>query len=519
MQAEINHYKNLTSLIDNAFESYADRPAYTCLGQTLNFAEINEKATQLAAYFQSIDLQPGDRIVIQLPNLIQYPIAMYAALKAGLIVVNTNPLYTPREMLHQFNDSGAKAIVILSDLMPKLESIMAQTSIEQVIVTGATDLLTPDAIADITSGIAFNQAVANGKDLPLNTSNATLDDLAILQYTGGTTGVSKGAQLTHRNLIANALQTAEMLGGHCREQEEILVCPLPLYHIYALLVSMIFYASKGNHSLLIPNPRDLPAFIDSIQPFKFTTFMGLNTLFVGLCNQPEFRDLDFSALKLTLSGGTSLTTTAADLWQQVTDCEICEGYGLSETSPIVALNRPSQQQIGTVGEPLAGTQVEFWDENDKAVADGDAGQLVVKGPQVMKGYWQMPEETKAALTDDGYFKTGDIGIRQSDGKIKIVDRMKDLIIVSGFNVYPNEVEDVLVTHPAVIEAAVIGHPDERSGETVTAYLTTRGSVDEAQIIAFCREHLTSYKVPKSIVFMDELPKSSVGKILRRELRK
>lgn len=518
MLADIQQHQNLITFIEKACERYAQKPAFTCLGQTLSFAEINTKANNFAAYFQSVGLEPGDRIVIQLPNLIQYPIAMYAALKAGLVVVNTNPLYTPPEMLHQFNDSGARAIVILADLMPKLDAIRNKTGIEHVIVTQATDLLTEEQ--HVTSGdvVSFNMALKNGSGLRHQPSTATLDDVAILQYTGGTTGVSKGAQLSHRNLIANALQTADILGERCKLGQEVFVCPLPLYHIYAFMMSMALYASRGNQTILIPNPRDIPAFTNALQGHNVTAMCGLNTLFVGLCNNPQFKALDFSHLKLTTSGGTALTTAAAEAWLNTTGCEICEGYGLSETSPVVTLNRPENVKLGTVGVPLADTDIQFWDEQDKPVADGESGQLVVKGPQVMQGYWNMPEETRKVLTQDGYFKTGDVGLRLTDGSIKIVDRLKDMIIVSGFNVYPNEIEDVLVKHPAVLEAAVIGEPDERTGEAVKACLTLKAPVDEKSIIEFCRQHLTAYKVPKRIDIMDDLPKSSVGKILRRELR-
>ncbi|TKB46318.1 AMP-binding protein [Thalassotalea mangrovi] len=518
MLERLNDFQNLNEYLQHAMERYQDLPAYTCLGQTLTFAEVDEKANQLAAYYQSIGLKAGDRIVIQLPNLIQYPIAMYAALKAGLVIVNTNPLYTPAEMLHQFNDSGAVAIVILSDLYPKLAQIKSQTGIKHVITSNAGDLLTGSKDKPDAEAVSFNDALESGAQRTVIESNAGIDDLAVLQYTGGTTGVSKGAQLTHKNIIANALQSAERLGDSCREGDGIFICPLPLYHIYAFTVNMVLLASIGNHNVLIPNPRDLDAFIGAIKAFKFNGFAGLNTLFVGLCSKPEFRALDFSEFRVTLSGGTALTHTAADTWQSVTGCTISEGYGLSETAPVVCLNQPGHEQIGTVGTPLVGTEVQLWSDDDQPVADGESGQVVVKGPQVMTGYWNMPDETAQCLTANGYFKTGDIGIRLPDGKIQIVDRLKDLIIVSGFNVYPNEVEDALVKHPAVMEAAVIGEPCEHSGERVHAYVTLREQADNSEIIAHCRQTLTAYKVPKAITVMDELPKSAVGKILRRSLR-
>ncbi|WP_105257786.1 AMP-binding protein [Pseudoalteromonas sp. T1lg88] len=518
MLAQLHEYQNLDQFISSACQTYGDKDAFTSVGKTLSFAQVDTLAEQLAGYFYGQGLRAGDRIAIQLPNVNQYPIVVYAAFKLGLVVVNTNPLYTPREMLHQFNDSGAKALVILSDLYPKLDIILAETQIEQVISTGAADLLLDSSDPVAEHCVTWHQALAQGQGQYYPRSSAQLDDVAVLQYTGGTTGVSKGAQLTHKNLIANSLQTKEAFGDRYDDTSEIFICPLPLYHIYAFTLSILINTASGNHSVLIPNPRDLDAFVKAIKPFRFTSFAGINTLFVGLCATKEFTQLDFSSLRLTLSGGAALTTTAASAWVKVTGCSISEGYGLSETSPVVTLNQPGKEQIGTVGLPLRDTEVELWDENDKAVADGESGQIVVRGPQVMKGYWNRPEETAKALTADGYFKTGDVGIRLANSAIKVVDRLKDMIIVSGFNVYPNEVEDVLVSHPAVFEAAVIGKADERTGEAVHAFITIKQDVDEQELQAFCREQLTNYKVPKHIHILEELPKSTVGKILRRELR-
>ncbi|MEK0159720.1 AMP-binding protein [Pseudoalteromonas piscicida] len=519
MLSSISKYQNLNQFICEAMKRFAELPSYSCLGQTVTFEYIDKKSTALAAYYQSLGLQAGDRIAIQLPNLIQYPIATYAAFKAGLIVVNTNPFYTPREMKYQFNDSGAKAIVILSDLCPTLEEIYAETLIEHVIVTDIYDLINDEVGLYNDKIIRFNYAIEKGEELPLICSNAELDDVAILQYTGGTTGVSKGAQLTHRNLIANTFQASERLGDYLKEEQEIFVCPLPLYHIYALMMNMFLVFHKGGLNVLIPNPRDYDAFIDAIEEFSITGFSGINTLFVGLCNQSKFRQLDFSKLRLTLSGGTALTSAAASIWRDVTGCNITEGFGLSETSPVVTLNTPGSEEIGTVGCPLIGTDVEFWDENDIPVADGKCGQIVVRGEQVMKGYWNMPKQTSEVMTAEGFFKTGDIGLRLSNGHVKIVDRLKDMIIVSGFNVYPNEIEDVLVSHPAILEAAVVGKADEKTGESVHAYVTLKSVVEEKDIILFCREKLTNYKIPKKVTIMEKLPKSTVGKTLRRELRK
>jgi long-chain acyl-CoA synthetase len=420
-------------------------------------------------------------------------------------------------MQHQFSDSGAKVLVILEDMLPKLTDIIANTQLQHVITTAITDFLAPSAAKD-PRYISLSAAITAGMTLPQPTASAGLDDLAILQYTGGTTGVSKGAMLTHRSVLTNMLQVGERLGEHCQEAKETFICPLPLYHIYAFMVNMFLFFGKGNHSVLIANPRDIPAFVEAMKAHKMTGFAGLNTLFVGLSNYPPFTELDFSSLHLTLSGGTALTQQAADDWMRVTGCTITEGYGLSETSPVVSLNQPQGEILGTVGKPVIDTEVEIWDASGVPVADGEEGELVVRGPQVMQGYWNMPEETAKAISPSGFFKTGDIAIKQADGVLKIVDRLKDMIIVSGFNVYPNEVEGVLVQHPAVLEAAVVGAADAVSGERVHAYITVREPITSEDVIAFCKTQLTGYKVPKIITVLEELPKSSVGKVLRRELK-
>lgn len=512
---EIGH-AHIADLIEDSLKKYADKPAYSCLGQTLSFAEIDKKSRALACWLQSQDnLKAGDRIIIQLPNLIQYPIAAYAAFRAGLILVNTNPLYTPREMQYQFKDSGAKAIIILEDMLPKLSAIKDETDIQYVITTGAADLITGSMEA-ADGCFSFNQIINDHLDSRLLSAvKAEATDLCLLQYTGGTTGASKGACLTHHNLLSNVEQMALRMGSGCKDGEEIFICPLPLYHIYAFCVNMIYMASRGNLNVLIPNPRDMSAFITALKPFKFTALSGLNTLFVGLCSQPEFKQLDFSALHLTLSGGTALSSSAVEQWKAVTSCSITEGYGLSETSPVVCFNEPGNEKLGTVGQPLAGTEVQLWNEQDQPVTEG---QIVVRGPQVMQGYWNKPEETAEVMTADGFFKTGDIGVLKDNGCIQIIDRLKDMIIVSGFNVYPNEVEDVLTQHPAIVEAAVIGEQDSKTGEKVSAYIVVADEVDNEQIEQHCRNLLTPYKVPRKITVLPELPKSAVGKILRRALR-
>jgi long-chain acyl-CoA synthetase len=515
------HIHSLADFVEQRLKKYGDKPAFHCLGQTLSFTEIEEKSRFLACWLQhKAGLEPGDRLAIQLPNLLQYPIAVYAALRAGLILVNTNPLYTPREMEHQFKDAGAKAIIILDGLLPKLRDIISETDIETTIVTSAAELPS-DTPCDAPDGcISWSQAMAEGRDMKLRPRpESSLEDICMLQYTGGTTGVAKGAALTQGNILSNAAQTGERLGASCLEGQESVVCPLPVYHIYAFTVNLVYFFSTGNLNILIPNPRDLEAFVSALKPFQFSAFAGINTLFVGLCQHPGFRGLDFSRLKLTYSGGAPLTSNAVTVWQQVTSCSISEGYGLSETSPVLCLNEPGNEKLGTVGPPVVQTDIQMLDEQDQPVPDGQEGQIAAKGPQIMSGYWQRPEETANVMTETGYFKTGDVGIRMPDGCIKIVDRIKDLILVSGFNVYPNEVEDVLTSHPDIVEAAVIGEPDERSGERVCAYITVSQPIQEAAVVNYCREQLAGYKVPKKVIVMKELPKSTVGKILRRELRK
>lgn len=513
-----SEYPNITAFLTHSLQKFADRPAYHCLGQTLTFGEIDEKSRHLAQWLQhECGLEAGDRIAIQLPNIIQYPIAAYAAFRAGLVVVNTNPLYTPREMQHQFSDSGAKALVILADFLDKYEAIKNDTNIEHVLVTGAAELLGQPV--EVPAGChGFSNVLERGQELPpVREVTAAPDDIAVLQYTGGTTGVAKGACLTHANLLANAAQMEVRISQRGNEGEEIFVCPLPLYHIYAFTVNMLTLFSMGTLNILIPNPRDLDGLVKTIAPFRFSGFAGINTLFAGLCRHPDFKQLDFSSLKMTFSGGTALTSAAAELWQSVTDCPITEGWGLSETSPVITLNEFDREEIGTVGTPLAQTEVQVWDDNGKAVAQGESGELVVRGPQVMQGYWQRPDET-AKVMHNGFFRTGDVGLVQDNGNIRIVDRLKDMIIVSGFNVYPNEVEDVLTRHPRVLEAAVVGSPSEQTGEAVCAHIVVDGELNESELLDFCREQLTAYKVPKQIVLHKELPKSTVGKILRRELR-
>jgi long-chain acyl-CoA synthetase len=535
-EVDLSKYKSMVDVFEQAVKKFADRPAFSAVGATLTYRDLDTQSRNFAAWIQNkTDLKPGDRIAVQMPNVSQYPVVVFGAMRAGLIVVNTNPLYTTREMEHQFNDSGAKALVVLANMAENAEKVLPHTGIEHVIVTEIADMHSPIKRTLMNAVIkhvkkmvpAFNlpqahklpavlSAGAREKFTPVECKQ---DDIAVLQYTGGTTGVAKGAMLTHGNLVANLLQTRPMMEGMVVEGQEVVIAPLPLYHIYSFTLNCGIMLEAGAHNVLIPNPRDIPGFVKELKNHRFTAFLGLNTLFVALCNNEDFQDLDFSSLKLTSSGGMALTSDTAKMWERVTGCEICEGFGMTETSPVVTFNPPSAIQIGTIGLPIPSTLVQTLDEESNETPLGEPGELCVKGPQVMRGYWQRPEDTQKSFTEDGYLRTGDIALIQQDGYIRIVDRKKDMIIVSGFNVFPNEIEDVVSGHPKVVECAAVGVPDAKSGEAVKVYLvpTTEG-VTENELKEFCRERLTAYKVPKQFEFRDELPKTNVGKILRRELR-
>ena len=533
---DLNKYKSMVDVFDQSVKKYADKPAFSAVGATLTYRDLDTQSRNFAAWLQNrTDLKPGDRIAVQMPNVSQYPVVVFGAMRAGLIVVNTNPLYTTREMEHQFNDSGAKALVVLANMAYNAEKVLPQTGIEHVIVTELADMHSPlkrtlmnAAVKHLKKMVpAFNlpqahklpAVLSEGSKEKFTPVESKADDIAVLQYTGGTTGVAKGAMLTHGNLVANLLQARPMMGDSIQEGKEIVIAPLPLYHIYSFTLNCGIMLEAGAHNVLIPNPRDIPGFVKELKNHRFTAFLGLNTLFVALCNNEEFRALDFSGLKLTSSGGMALTTDTAKMWQKVTGCEISEGFGMTETSPVVTFNPNIAIQLGTIGLPIADTLVKTIDDDGKETEIGTAGELCVKGPQVMRGYWQRPEDTQESFTEDGYLKTGDVALIQEDGYIRIVDRKKDMIIVSGFNVYPNEIEDVVSGHPKVVECAAVGVPDAKSGEAVKVYLVaTAEGVSENELKEFCRERLTAYKVPKSFVFRDELPKTNVGKILRRELR-
>lgn len=508
------NHSSLALFLESNANKFSTQTAFSCLGVSISYAELELKSRKLAYWLQQLPgLNPGDRIAIQLPNCLEFPIAVYGVLRAGFVLVNTNPNYTPREMQHQFVDSGAKVIFLNENVCEKLGHIANSTDILHIInieknsstnSTGAFKYI----LSEILSAIEDHCQIETP---PLKDT-----DVALIQYTGGTTGVSKGACLSHKNILANIDQIDTRLA--CTTGTEIFVCPLPLYHIYAFTVNLMFGARLGAHITLISNPQDPIEFVESMQDKDFSVFTGINTLFVNLCKYQKFRELDFSHLRLTMSGGSTLTMDAAREWMELTNCSITEGYGLSETSPVVAFNIPGAEQLGTVGPALDDTQIAIRDPNNTDVLPGKEGEVLVKGPQVMQGYWNREKETSATFSADGFFKTGDIGKIEASGALRIVDRLKDMILVSGFNVYPNEVENVLTQHPSILETAVVGKPCEKTGEAVWAYITTNAVINPEEIKAFCRTELTSYKVPKHIVVLESLPKSSVGKILRKSLR-
>jgi len=537
--AEINpdEFPNIQAVLKQSCQRFADKPAFSNLGKTITYGELYALSGAFAAWLQQhTDLKPGDRIAVQLPNVLQYPVAVFGAMRAGLIVVNTNPLYTAREMEHQFNDSGAKALVCLANMAHLAEKVIPKTQVRHVIVTEVADLQPPLKRLLINSvikyvkkmvpayslpqAVRFNDALALGKGQPVTEANPQANDVAVLQYTGGTTGVAKGAMLTHRNLVANMLQCRALMGANLQEGCEILITPLPLYHIYAFTFHCMAMMLIGNHNVLISNPRDLPAMVKELGKWKFSGFVGLNTLFVALCNNEAFRALDFSSLKITLSGGMALQLSVAERWKAVTGCAICEGYGMTETSPVAAVNPAEANQVGTIGIPVPSTLCKIIDDAGNELPLGEVGELCVKGPQVMKGYWQREDATAEILDSEGWLKTGDIALIQADGYMRIVDRKKDMILVSGFNVYPNELEDVLAALPGVLQCAAIGVPDEKSGEVIKVFIVVKPgmTVTKEQVMEHMRANVTGYKVPRLIEFRDTLPTTNVGKILRRELR-
>ena len=541
---DLSAYKSVIEVFERSCKKFADRPAFSNLGVTLTYAELDRLSGAFAGYLQkNTDLQPGDRIAVQMPNILQYPIAVFGAMRAGLIVVNTNPLYTAREMRHQFNDAGVRALVYLNMFGKLVQDVVADTQIEYLIEARMGDLLpapkgwlvnalvkyVKKVVPDyrLPQAVPFKQALKQGQGHALKPVKVSHDDVAVLQYTGGTTGVAKGAMLTHGNLVANMLQVDACLSQHgpdgaplMKQGQEIMIAPLPLYHIYAFTANCMCMMVNGNHNVLITNPRDIAGFVKELGKWQFSALLGLNTLFVALMDHPEFKNLDFSKLKVTNSGGTALVKATAERWQAMTGCSVVEGYGLTETAPVASTNPYGDKtRLGTVGIPVPGTLFKVIDDDGNEQPLGERGELCIKGPQVMKGYWQREEATAEVLDDEGWFKTGDIAVIDPDGFVRIVDRKKDMIIVSGFNVYPNEIEDVVMAHPKVASCAAIGVPDEKSGEAVKLFVVARdGGLSAEELKAYCKENFTGYKVPKHIVFRDALPMTPVGKILRRELR-
>ncbi|GAB1060884.1 long-chain-fatty-acid--CoA ligase FadD [Shewanella algae] len=536
-EIDASRYASLLEMLESAVNTYADQPAFVNMGATLTYRKLEERSRAFAAYLQNdLKLQKGDRVAIMMPNLLQYPIALFGVLRAGMVVVNVNPLYTPRELKHQLVDSGAKAIVVVSNFASTLEQVVDQTPVKNVIITGLGDLLSAPKRTlvnfvvkyikrlvpkySLPHAISMRRALRAGKKAQYVKPVVKSDDIAFLQYTGGTTGVSKGAMLSHGNIVANVLQANGAYAPLLNDGKEFVVTALPLYHIFALTVNCLLFLHKGANNLLITNPRDIPGFVAELKKTPFTALTGVNTLFNALVNSEEFAALDFSRLKLSIGGGMAVQRAVADKWQNITKTRLLEGYGLTEASPLVACCPYDLAGYnGSIGLPAPSTQIQVRGDDGQVLPQGETGELFAKGPQVMMGYWQRPEETAKVIDKDGWLATGDIGYMDEKGFFYIVDRKKDMILVSGFNVFPNEVEEVVALHPKVVEVAAVGVPHEVSGELVKIFVVAKDkSLTEKELIKHCRHHLTGYKVPKLVEFRDELPKTNVGKILRRELR-
>lgn len=532
-----DQYPSLVEMFERSIQKYADQPAFINMGTVMTFRELEENSRAFAAYLQNeLKLQKGDRVALMMPNLLQYPVALFGVLRAGLVVVNVNPLYTPRELEHQLCDSGAKAIVIVSNFANTLQQVVAKTPVKHVILTSLGQMLPRvkgtlvDFVVKYVKGmvptyslpgaISMRKVLERGRRLQYIKPFMNSEDIAFLQYTGGTTGVAKGAVLTHRNMVANVLQAKGAYGTILAEGREMVVTALPLYHVFALTVNCLLFLELGGRNLLITNPRDIPSFIKELQKYQVTAITGVNTLFNALVNNENFRELDFSHLRLSVGGGMTVQRVVAEQWQKITGCYLLEGYGLTECSPMVsAYPHDLTAYNASIGLPMPSTDVRIIDDEGKVLPNSEVGELQVKGPQVMQGYWQRPEATKEVLSEDGWLSTGDIVKFDEEGFLHIVDRKKDMILVSGFNVYPNEIEDVVALNSKVLEVAAIGQPHASSGEMVKIFVVKRDeTLTKEELIAHCRQHLTGYKVPKLVEFRDELPKSNVGKILRRVLR-
>ncbi|NEX61110.1 long-chain fatty acid--CoA ligase [Noviherbaspirillum galbum] len=539
-QIDTSQYSSLVHLLEESFRKFATRNAYACMDKIITYADVDDYSRKFGSWLQGRGLKKGARVAVMMPNVLQYPIVVAGILRAGYTVVNVNPLYTPRELEHQLNDSGAEAIIILENFATTLEQVVTKTKVKHIVVAsmgdllgGAKGLIVNFVVRNVKKMVPafslpnatrFNQAISEGGRSALKAVDLTQDDIAFLQYTGGTTGVSKGATLTHRNIIANVLQNDAWAQPALRSEPKIdpltMVCALPLYHIFALTACMLMGTRWGAMNILIPNPRDIPGFIKELQKYKFNLLPAVNTLYNGLLNNPDFAKLDFSGLKICNGGGMAVQQAVADKWLKVTGCPIVEGYGLSETAPSATINPATAHEFsGMIGLPIPSTEVAILDDDGKEVSLGQPGEIAIRGPQVMVGYWNRPDETAKVMTPEGYFKTGDVGVMDERGFVKIVDRKKDMILVSGFNVYPNEIEGVVAAHPGVLECACVGVPDANSGEAVKLFVVRKDpSLTVDQLMDYCKEQFTGYKKPKYIEFREDLPKTNVGKILRRELR-
>ena len=535
-QIDVNQYASVAAVMEEAFERFRERPAFANFGKQISYAQVDALSRQFAGYLTGeLKLAKGDRIAIMMPNVLQYPIALFGALRAGLVVVNTNPMYTARELKHQLEDAGAKAIVVLDNFAATLQQVVAETEVKHIVTTGIGDLLGLKGVLinfalkhikkmvppfQLPHAVRFADALSRGAQHALPEVELGHEDVAFLQYTGGTTGVAKGAMLTHGNMVANMLQAGAWVGSNTKLGEEVIITALPLYHIFSLTANGLVFLRLGGLNWLITNPRDMPGFVKELKQSGFTALTGVNTLFNGLLNTPGFAELDFSRLHLSLGGGMAMQRAVAERWKKVTGCTLVEAYGLTETSPAACMNPLDLKAYNaSIGLPIPSTDVAIWSEDGQPLPQGEVGELMVRGPQVMKGYWQRPDETAKVLAADGWLHTGDIARMDENGYFYIVDRKKDMILVSGFNVYPNEVEDIVMQHPGIAEVAAVGIPDEHSGEVVKLFVVRKDpNLTVEELKQFCRENLTGYKRPKIIEFRDSLPKSNVGKILRRELR-
>jgi long-chain acyl-CoA synthetase len=536
---DVTQYASLVELLEESFAKFSDRKAFICMDKSISYRDLDEMSRALGAYLQSKGLQKGARVALMMPNVLQYPVSTAAVLRAGYAVVNVNPLYTPRELEHQLKDSGAEAIIVLENFATTVQQVLSKTAVKHVIVGSMGDMLGLKGVIvnlvvrrvkkmvpaySIPGAVSFNDALAAGRGMKFSKPKMVPDDVAFLQYTGGTTGVSKGATLLHRNILANVLQNDAWLQPALvappHVEQLFIVCALPLYHIFALTACYLLAVRAGGVNLLIPNPRDMAGFIKELAKYQVNSFPAVNTLYNGLLHSPGFDKIDFSKLKISNGGGMAVQRPVADAWKKLTGCSIAEGYGLSETSPTLTCNTATSSEFnGSIGVPVPSTWISIRDDDGNEVPLGQPGEICAKGPQVMAGYWNRPDETAKVMTADGYFRTGDIGVMTADGYTKIVDRKKDMILVSGFNVYPNEIEEVIASHPGVLECAVIGVADPRSGEAVKAFVVKKDpNLTAEDVIKYCGTQLTNYKVPKQIEFRASLPKTNVGKILRRELR-